>query len=166
MKRLASFVGLGLVALSLSVAAQPKYGATVTADKATDFTKIKSYVWQSGWDANDKKVHTAIVGAVDKELKALGLELKASGPSDVIVKYASIRRIDVVTDMKSQANTPRQQIDVGSLVVVMLDPASKKELLRLRVDKPIDIDPAQVDATVTSAVGEMFAKYPTRVPKK
>jgi len=166
MKRLVLLAGFVLVALSLPLAAQPKYGVTVTADKATDFTKIKTYVWQSGWDAPDKNVHAAIVAAVDKELKALGLEPKSSGPSDVIVKYAALRRIDVVTDMKAAANTPRQQIDVGSLVVVFLDPASKKELLRERIDKPIEIAPEQMLATVNSVVAEMFAKYPTRVPKK
>jgi hypothetical protein len=87
------------------------------------------------------------------------------------VRYGSLRRIDVVADMKADANPPRQQIDVGSLVVVMLDPSTpapgpKKELLRLRVDKPIEIAPEQMVATVNSAVAEMFAKYPTRVPKK
>ena len=166
MKRLVMLAGFVLVALSLPLAAQPKYGVTVTADKGTDFTKLKSYVWQSGWDAADRKAHAQIITAVDKELKALGLELKASGPSDVIVKYASLRRIDVVADMKADANTPRQQIEVGSLQVVMLDPATKKELLRLRIDKPIDIAPDQMVATVNSAVTELFAKYPTRVPKK
>jgi hypothetical protein len=166
MKRLVMLVGFVLVALSLPVAGQPKYGITVTADKGTDFTKLKTYVWQSGWDANDRKVHAAIVAAVDKELKGLGFELKASGPSDVIVKYAALRRIDVVADMKAEANTPRQQLEVGSLQIVMLDPGTKKELLRARVDKPIEIDADQVIALVNSTVAEMFAKYPTRVPKK
>jgi hypothetical protein len=41
-----------------------------------------------------------------------------------------------------------------------------KELLRLRIDKPIDIAPDQMVATVNSVVTELFAKYPTRVPKK
>jgi hypothetical protein len=165
--RVARLLGLGLVlvALSLPVAGQPKYGVTVIADKATDFTKVKSYTWQSGWDANDRKVHDAIVAAVDKELKALGLDKKTAAPSDVIVKYASLRRIDVVTDMKSEANTPRQQIDVGSLVVVFLNPTSMKEVLRLRVDKPIEIAPDQAVATVNAAVADLFAKYPTRVAK-
>jgi hypothetical protein len=165
MKRFAVLIGLVLVSFALPLAAQVKYGATVTADKATDFTKLKTYVWQSGWDANDKSVHAQIVSAVDKELKALGFELKASGPSDVIVKYASLRRIDVEADVKGDATTPRRQLDVGSLIVVMIDPATKKELLRGRVDKPMEIDPAQMPATITSFVADLFAKYPTRIKK-
>jgi hypothetical protein len=57
-----------------------KYGATVIADKATDFTKLKTYTWQSGWDANDRKVHAQIVSAIDKELKALGSRAQNVGP--------------------------------------------------------------------------------------
>ena len=57
-------------------------------------------------------------------------------------------------------------LEVGSLQVVMLNPATMKELLRLRIDKPIDIAPDQMVATVNSVVTELFAKYPTRVPKK
>jgi len=165
MKRLVILIGLVVAAVTLAHAGQPKYGATVTADKATDFTKLKTYVWQSGWDANDKKVHAQIVSAIDKELKALGFELKTTGPSDVIVKYASLRRIDVQADVKGDATTPRQQLDVGTLVVLMLQPGTGKELLRARVEKPIEIESAQLPATITAAVGEIFAKYPTRVKK-
>jgi hypothetical protein len=165
MKRL-SIVCLALIAFALPVAGQPKFGVTSTADKGTDFAKLKSYVWQSGWDANDKTVHAAIVGAVDKELKALGFEKKAAAPADVIVKYATLRRIDVQPSTSAtKAVESRAQVDVGSLVVVFLDPASSKELWRVRVDKPIEIDAAKIVETVTGAVTEMFAQYPTRVKK-
>ena len=166
MKRLA-LVCLVLIAFALPVAGQPKFGVTATADKATDFTKLKTYVWQSGWDANDKTVHAAIVGAVDKEMKALGFEKKVSGPSDVIIKYATLRRIDVQPATKaSGADLPRTQVDVGSMLLLMLDPASGKELWRARIDKPIEIDAAKMEATVTGAVTEIFTQYPTRIVKK
>jgi hypothetical protein len=166
MKRLA-IVCLVLLAFALPVAGQPKFGVTATADKSTDFTKLKTYVWQSGWDANDKAVHAAITGAIDKEMKALGFEKKMSGPSDVIIKYATLRRIDVQPSTKATGpDMPRTQIDVGSLLLLMLDPATGKELWRARIDKPIEIDMAKMDATVTGAVTEIFAQYPTRIVKK
>lgn len=166
MKRLALVAGL-LAALSLPIAAQPKYTATVTADKATDFTKLKTYVWQSGWDANDKKIHGQIVAAVDRELKALGFTLKPSGPSDVIVKYASLRRIDVEVNTSTTATAAdvRGQIDVGSLVIQMLQPGTGKQLLHGRIDKRIELGTDQVEAAINGAVAEIFAKYPTRVKK-
>jgi hypothetical protein len=166
MKRL-SIVCLVLIAFALPLAGQPKFGVSSTAAPGTDFTKFKSYVWQSGWDANDKTVHAAIVGAVDKELKALGFERKLSAPSDVIVKYATLRRIDVQPSTKATGpDLPRTQVDVGSLLIVMLDPTTSKELWRGRIDKPIEIDMAKMEATVTGAVTEIFGQYPTRIAKK
>jgi hypothetical protein len=158
-------LALALALVALPIAAQPKYGVTVTADKGTDFKTIKTYVWQSGWDANDRKVHTMIVGAIDKELKALGLERKSSAPADVVVKYAALRRIDVQVSTNVGADVPRKQLDVGSLVVLMLQPGTSKELLRARVDQPIEVDLDKVEATINHAVGQIFAQYPTRAKK-
>ena len=164
MKRFA-IAALALVAFSLPIAAQGplEYGVNVVTDKSADFTKLKTYVWQSGWDAGDRKVHTQIVGAVDRELKALGMTLKTSGPSDVVVKYAALRQIDVeVVSNLGDENAARRQFDVGSLLLLMLEPGTGKELFRARLNKPIEVDPAKVDATVSSAVAEIFAKYPTK----
>ena len=166
MKRLA-LVCLALITVALPLAGQPKFGVTATATPGTDFTKLKTYVWQSGWDANDKTVHAAITAAVDKELKTLGFEKKSAGPSDVVVKYATLRRIDVQLSTKTiGADMPRTQIDVGSLLLVMLDPVASKELWRARVDQPIEIDMAKMEATVNGAVTAIFAQYPTRLKKK
>lgn len=157
---------LAVAAASLPASAQSGYGVTVTTDKATDFSKLKTYVWQSGWDANDKKVHGLIVGAIDKELKALGFTLKPAGPADVTVKYASLRRIDVqVSTNPKELELPRNQIDVGTLVVLMVDPVTGKELFRARNVKQIEVTADKIDGVITSAVAEVFAKYPTRVRK-
>jgi hypothetical protein len=168
MKRLL-IVCLALVAFSLPVAGQPKFGVTTTTAPGVDFAKFKTYAWESGIaDATDKAVHAAILAAVDKELKALGFEKKAAGPSDVIVKYGTLRRVDVQPSTKATGpDATRAQVNVGSLMVVVLDGAnSTKELWRGRIDKPIEIDMAKMEATVNGAVTEIFAKYPTRVPKK
>jgi hypothetical protein len=83
----------------------------------------------------------------------------------VIVKYAALRRIDVEANMKADATTPRRQIDVGSLLIQMLEPGTGKELFHGRVDKPIDTDPEQLTAAINAAVADVFAKYPTRTKK-
>jgi Domain of unknown function (DUF4136) len=163
-------VCLAVAAASFSAAAQSPqagYGVSVTADKGTDFSKLKTYVWQSGWDANDKKIHGLIVSAIDKEMKALGFTLKASGPADVTVKYGALRRIDVQVSTKpAELELPRNQIDVGTLVVVMLSPETGKELFRARYVRPIEVTPDKIESEINSAVAEVFAKYPTRVKKQ
>ena len=161
-KQRLALVGLALLVCVLPIAGQPKYGVTAVADKGTDFATVKTYVWQSGWDANDKKVHAQIVSAVDRELKALGLTLKASGPSDAVVKYAALRRVDVEVSMMANPDAARRQYDVGSLLIVMSKPGTSTELWRARIDKPIEVDPAGITAAVDSAVIDIFAKYPTK----
>ena len=143
-----------------------KYGVTTTADKKTDFSKLKTYTWEHGWQAYDKDVHAQIIAAVDRELGALGLSKQESGPSDLVVTYGSLRRIDV--DLKSKptdGNGGRRQYDVGTLVLLLLEPGTRKELFRARVDKPIEGDPAKVQGVIDSTIAEMFAKYPTRAGK-
>jgi hypothetical protein len=162
MKRLV-IACLALIAFTLPVAGQPKFGVTVTADKATDFKKFKTYAWQTGWDAVDKKVHGQIVAAFDRELKAVGLELKTTGPADVMVKYAALRRIDM--QVSSKADAVRNPVDVASLVFTMSEPGTGKEVLHARLDKPIDIDPAKMEATINQLVAEIFVQYPTRTKK-
>jgi hypothetical protein len=158
-------LALALAIVALPIAAQPKYGVTVTPDKGTDFKVIKTYVWQSGWDASDRKVHTMIVSAIDKELKALGLERKSAAPADVVVKYGALRRIDVQAPTNVAVDVPRKQLDVGTLNVLMLQPGTSKELLRARVDQPIEVDVEKVEATINNAVAQIFAQYPTRLKK-
>jgi hypothetical protein len=152
----------------IAITAQtPKYGVTVTADKEVNFAGFKSYAWEHGWQAYDKQVDADIKAAIDRELGVVGLAKKDSG-GDLIVTYATLRRVDV--DLKSKPTSADgksglKQFDVGTLVVLLLEPGTRKELFRGRVDKPIEIDRDHVKSIVDTAVTDMFAKYPTRVKK-
>jgi hypothetical protein len=151
-----------------SVVGQTKYGVTVTFDRKADFNTIKSYSWETGSPSFDKDVNQQIIDAVDHELMSLGLEKRPSGPSDVTVSYASLQRTDVDVNAKptgkgKEATHP--QYAVGSLLVVMREPGTRKELLRGRVDKPIDLDRDKLHAAIDAVVAEIFAKYPTRTQK-
>jgi hypothetical protein len=162
----ASIVCLGVVLAVVVVTAQrQKYGVTVTADRKADFSAFRSYAWDAaGYPAMDKTVHQQIVDAVDRELKGLGLEKRTSGPADLQLRYGAQRR----TDTDTHANAPATNLPtyaVGTLVVLLRESASGKEIYRARVDKPIDLAPEKVKATIDEVVTEMFAKYPTRARK-
>jgi hypothetical protein len=159
-------VCLGLLLAVVAVAAQkPKYGVTVTADRKTDFNAFKSYSWDTAsWPALDKNVNQQIVDAVDRELKGLGLEKRESGPTDIQLRYGAQRRNDSDPHAKAPATNLPTYV-VGTLVVVMRESANGKEVYRARVDKPIDLAPDKIKATVDEVVAEMFAKYPTRTRK-
>jgi hypothetical protein len=151
-----------LLVVAAGVAAQkPKYGVTVTAEKNVDFAKFKSYSWTRGQPSLNKKIDAQIVTAVDRELNALGLTKAKTGPGDVLAAYYALTRTDIDPRAKSddaKGNQPEYQ--VGTLSVALLDPGSRKELLRLRMDKPIE--GAKIDEAIDSAVTELFASYPTR----
>ena len=153
-----------LGALTVAAAAQTmKYGVTVTPDKDTNFAALKTYAWTRGTPAIDKKVDQQIVAAVDHELAGLGLTKKAAGAADVLVSYAALQRTDVDLKSKPDAAGVSRQYAVGTLVVVLLDPKkSDRRLLTARADKPLDAEPAKVQALIDGVVAEMFTKYPTR----
>jgi hypothetical protein len=164
MKRL--IVTCIVVAAAAVVAGQsPKYGVTVTAEKDVDFAKFKTYSWMTGQPSAIKAVDAQIVAAVDRELAALGMTKATSGPGDVVASYYSLTRTDVDLKAKPDALGARPGYSVGSLGVVLLEPASRRRLLQLRVDQPIETEPEQLAATIDRAVADMFAKYPTRQTK-
>ena len=161
-------VGIAVCAtLAAAPAAQPmpKYGVTVQAEKGVDFSKVATYAWTPGQPSPLKEVDAHVVAAVDRELGALGLKQVPEKTADVLVTYYSVRRTDVDLKGKTDAQGLHPDYAVGTLMVAMLEPASRKRLLRLRIDKPIETDQAHFESTINAAVGEMFVKYPTRQRK-
>jgi len=153
-----------VAALLAAPSAQPKYGVTVKKAKNVDFAALKTYTWTKGVATAMKDVDAQIVTAVDHELKDLGLAPVASG-ADALVEYFAIQRTDV--DVKSKADTTGAlaKVSVGTLAVSLLDPATRRQLLELRVDTPVTAAPGELEATINRVVKEMFAKYPTRQKK-
>jgi hypothetical protein len=161
MKRFIVGVLLCAAAATVSAGQMPKYGATVTVAKNVEPAKFKSYSWTKGGPSPVKTVDAQIMAAVDRELGGLGLTKAAPGKGDVLVTYYSMRRTDVDLKAKPEAGA-LPQYPVGTLLVAMLDPGTRRRLVQLRTDKPIDLDPAQAEAVINSAVTDLFAKYPTR----
>ena len=153
------FLACALVAPQLIVAGQPKYGVSVQAVKREALAKARTYVWTVTNPAFDKQVDATIVAAVDRELGARGLTKLPSGRSDVMVTYRSLTRTDV--DVKSKApNNARPEYAVGSLLVDVTDAVDRQSLFRVRMDTPIERDPATVRGAIDGVVAAMFEKYP------
>ena len=165
MKRL--IIGIGLsVAVATAVAGQgPKYGVTVNAEKNVDFAKFKTYSWTKGQPSPVKEIDTTITQAVDRELGALGMTKATSGTGDALIAYYSLTRTDVDTKAKPDTTGARPQYSVGTLMVALLDPGSRKRLLRLRIDTPIETEGTKLNDSINQAVAALFAEYPTRKPK-
>jgi hypothetical protein len=66
---------------------------------------------------------------------------------------------------KPDATGSRPQYSVGTLMVALLDPSTRKRLLRLRIDQPIETESGKLEASINQAVTALFAEYPTRKKK-
>src|SRR4051812_14264362 len=131
MKRVIVCVGLCVIAAVAVTAQKPNYGVKGTAEKNVDFAKFKTYSWTVGQPSADKKIDARIVAAVDRELAALGMTKAASGPGDVLAAYYSLSRTDVDVKAKEDAAGARPQYSVGTLMVALLEPATRRRLLQL-----------------------------------
>jgi hypothetical protein len=164
MKRLMIGIGVCLAAVAAVSGQTPKYGVTVNAEKV-DFAKFKTYSWTKGQPSPVKEIDATVTAAVDRELAALGMTKAASGPGDVLVAYYSLSRTDVDVKAKPDATGSRPQYSVGTLMVALLDPSTRKRLLRLRIDQPIETESGKLEASINQAVTALFAEYPTRKKK-
>jgi hypothetical protein len=140
------------------VVGQTKYGVTVKAVKAAELAKAKTYVWTVGRPSFNKDIDALIIAAVDRQLSSRGFSKLTSGRGDVAVTYGSLSRTDV--DLEA-AKGPAPDIAVGTLIINLTDPANRQLLFSVRMDQPIDWNPATYQATVDAAVAAMFEKYPT-----
>ena len=161
MKRLVVGIGMSAALTAAAAAQMPNYGVRVSIDKQVDFAAFKTYSWTPGQPSADKMVDAGVIAAVDRELSALGMSKATTGP-DVLATYYSLSRTDVNLKAKPDSEGRLPQYWVGTLVVALLDPGSRERLLRLRIDKPIEIEQAKLQVAIDSAVAALFAKYPTR----
>ena len=167
MKTVAVTAVLSLMSVLVSIAVvaatttySPKYRVKITADKRTDFSKIRTYTWKESQPTAVKGLDEQIVAAVERELATVGVTKSASGSGDVIATYASLTRTDVNVRAKPLSKDYRPEYPVATLVVYLLDPATLRPLLEMRADRRVE--PAGLRATINNAVEEMFRQYPTR----
>jgi hypothetical protein len=159
---------LGLALLGFVTAASAsgtKYDVKVSADKRIDFAQIRTYAWMGGWPAFDPNVDWQIEAFVDRELTALGLTRRLGEPCDAVLMYVAIRRTDV--DVKSKVSPEtglRDEYPVGTIVVRLLDPRSRREIFRGQASMALAQDPATIRTQIRSAIAQIFAKYPDRKP--
>ena len=139
-----------------------QYKVTAKADKHTGFSKLKTYEWESGWIAPDRDVHAHLVAAITRELTALGFAEGLPGHADVTVAYYSLRRDDGDLSSKPTESEKLPTYPVGTLIVMMREPGTRRELFSARADAPIELEPARLNAIIDEQVARMFALYPTR----
>ena len=159
-----SFAGAAaLLALSLATATAaaetPDYGVSLKVAKKAELAKVKTYSWGSSHAAIDKAVDSQIVAAIERELAGLGLTKVTQGSGDALVAYHTVVRRDVDTKKKTAPDEVPGYL-VGVISIEVRAASTKDVVFQVRIDKPLDIDRAQLAPVIDEAVKAMLERYP------
>src|ERR1044071_50596 len=134
---------------AVMAAPMAKYHITLKVDKDTNFDALRTYTWTPGWATFDPGLDGHIVSAIDRELASVGLVQRGAGQSDVLVTYGALRRTNVDVHGKADRRSGAYpEYAVGTLVVMLLEPGSRRELFRARVEMPVDMEQAQLEGQI------------------
>lgn len=152
------------VIAAVAVAPMAKYHITVKIDDDTNFDALRTYAWTPGWATFDPGLDRHIVAAVDRELASVGLIQRGAGQSDLLVTYGALRRTNVDVHGKADRRTGEYpEYPAGTLILLLLEPGSRRELFRARVVMPVDMDQQQMEEQIDMIVHRVFSHYPTRM---
>ena len=166
-----------LTALVLAVPAFA--GVTVDFDKEADFTKLRTFAWMEGTPAKNELNQKRIVAAIEKELGLKGLKPAEGVPHLYVVTHVSTDQ-QVVMDSTSTGmyghsywgggwgttSVNVRTIPVGTLVVDLLDGATKNLLWRGVASDTMNPAPDKVEKKINQVVAKMFSKFPPQQKKK
>ncbi len=172
-----------LLALATSSWAQKIH---VTFDKQADFAQFKTYAWAPHGAVAHPMLAANVVGAIEQELKARGLQKVTidQNPGLVIQVYGSI---DTETSYNStdplynatggippfdpsfsgpitygNFGATSVSIHKGELVVDLIDAANKKLVWRAISQQNLSHDPNKLVTQVNNTVTKMFKQYPVK----
>jgi len=151
---------------------------TYDYDRATDFSKIKTYAWVRGINLDwDELNHKRIVNAVNAQLASKGLvEVKASDNPDVLVAYYAIFNRDLMVDWFSSGwGGPAFGFDrigsarveeqwIGTVIVDMKSTKTGSAVWRGIARKEVDVkaSPEKMEKNINKAAEKLFKNYPPK----
>ena len=147
-------------------------GVDVDYDPEVDFSAYKTFAWQPGTPAPSPLMHKRIEGAIEDQLKSLGLQ-KTDGEADVYVIYhvaldqaqtISVDDFGYSRRWRGMGSTTVNVYDVtvGTLIVDLLDGGSGDGVWRGRAEKELSGKPSpeKIDKKVQKILTKMFRDYP------
>ncbi len=173
-------------AVGVCLAAQAQK-INVNYDKQLDFSQFKTYAWEPHGAVAHPMLAANVVGAIDDEMKARGLERVAmdQNPGLVIQVYGSVDQESSVYSndplymatggippfdpsfsgpmLTGQYGNTTVTIHKGQLVVDLIDPAQKKLVWRGMSQQNLSAhNPNKLLSQVNGAIAKMFKQYPVK----
>jgi hypothetical protein len=157
----------------------------IDVDKASDFTKFKSFSWAEGQIATNPSTGQLIVVAVERELNSRGLVRNDTSPD---IRIAAMAAADMdLQGVGPSWNNERYKswggynnqsalinVAKGMLMIDLIETKNKFSIWRgvvknVFVAQPTgnpEKDVSQMQSLVNKTVGKMFKKYPVNLNKR
>ena len=159
-------VSLAIVCACLIPMAAAAQKVSVDYDKEADFSKLKTYAWQSGQPALNSLIHKRIVNAIDGQLASKGWTKTESAPNAIVVYYAAV---DQQRQFNAWGSGPRwsgngtvkeETILIGQLVVDIYEASTEQLLWRGFASDTATDNPAKNEKKMNQAVAKLFKQFP------
>jgi hypothetical protein len=138
----------------------------IDSDKSANFSKFKTYAWKAGTPAPNPLMNDRIIAAIDMQMAAKGL-LKVDVekmPDLIVVYHAAVQYETQLTTMGwyygGMGTTYVDKIPVGTLLVEMGDPSTKKMVWRGTGSDTVSEKPEKIEKKINQVVEKMFKKFP------
>jgi hypothetical protein len=149
---------------------------TYDFDKATDFSRLKTYAWARGMNLNDELNHKRIMHAVDAQLASKGFSrVEASAHPDAFVAYHAAFDSNLEINgsgwggyrfgVSRSGTASVQEVLVGTLAIDIVDAKTETIVWRGMASKEIDVkaSPEKREKNINKVAEKLFKNYP---PKK
>lgn len=168
-RKIAVAITLMMLVAGTAVAQQ----TSVDYDKSADFSKYKTYAWAEGRSVQDPFNHQRIVDSIDAQLAAKGWRRveRSQGPDAIVLYRAG------ATEQKQarvwgtgygpgwrfgggSAQVDLNTIQVGQLVVDIIDAETQKLVWRGRASDTVSDRPEKNEKKINKAAEKLFKKFP------
>jgi hypothetical protein len=168
--------------LSCLLAACSSTSVGVDKDEDYDFRGKRTYAWQEGVPAANELNQKRIVEGIDRALAQRGLVLTDTDTPDLWVRTEVSAHREVRSSGTSvgfgvgsysshgaygigtSTGNDVYEVEVGTLVIVMLDGPSGETVWRAQAEGTITNDPEETTAKIQEAIDKSFEKFPIGKP--
>ena len=166
-----------VVAALLQLLAITAFGQKISVDhdQSVNFSKFKTYAWNKSLStsAPNPLMDSRIIAAVDQQMADKGMIKVDAGnsPDLILVYHAAVSyetRLNTVGmgwgyGWGGDATTYVDKIPVGTLLVEMGDPNTRKTVWRGQGSDTVSDKPEKIEKKIYQVVEKMFKKFPPEV---
>ena len=178
MKQLKTLITVAIV-LFLPLAAHAQK-VNVDFDKATDFSKFKTYMWATGTPVSNPMANQRIIAGIEAQLAAKGLQKVATNADLEVLYHGAVGQQTQLNSTNmggwgygwgryggmGTTTTTVQNIPTGELIVDIGDIQAKKFVWRGTASDTLSDNPQKNQKKFGKALAKMFQKFPPPPAKK